>query len=251
MDEIKNHSAVKIVGIVVLGIVMVFAILQQAFLPPKNEVSVIGQGRVPVKPDAAIINLSIMTLNAPTAEEALAQTGDKIAKVKSTLTELGIPEGNQQETVYAFNPHFEDNTNTNISGYNGYQQITVRIEGVDKDKQIIDRVIEQATKAGVNQIGQVQFIASNIESIKQQAREKAIADAKTKADTMAKIAGIKIVGMNGWTENILAAPGQIYSEGMGSNSNYFNFPNDNGGFSSSSDNQTNAIVEVTVNYAIK
>lgn len=260
MEEQKSNNPVKIVGIVVLGIVMIFAILQQRFLPSDNEITVTGQGRVAVKPDMAELDLSVATLKAATPEDALNQTTQKMEKVKAALTEMGVSEDDQKMTAYAFNPQYDSSTDSDtdtssnasakIIGYNGFQQITIKVRGINDNKHLIDSLVERAVKEGANQVGNVKFISSDIEKIKQEAREKAIADAKSKADSMTKMAGVKIDKLKGWTENLITVPNQVYSEGTSSDNDSVSFPTENNLVSSYTNTQQEVVIELAVNFAV-
>lgn len=271
MDEQKTNMRIilKIVGVLVFGAIMIAAILQQAILPSSETIAVVGQGRVAVKPDMASLDLGILTLQMETPELAVSQTTEKVNKIKAALTELGISEDNQQVTGYAFNPQYEDPNATSVPtenvggvnspkpakiiGYNGFQQISVKVPGIDKDPQLIDRLVARVTKEGVSQIGLVNFIVSDIEEVKQAARDEAIMDGKKKADDMMKVAGIKMGKIIGWSENLLTVPGQIYSEGNYTyNYNSFSFPgNNNNSISGQPSSQTEVVIEVTMSYSVR
>jgi len=98
----------------------------------------------------------------------------------------------------------------------------------------------------------VSFVYSDIEKVKQQAREKAIENAKSKADSMQKIAGVKIGKITSWYENIITSPGQSYPEGNSSyNSSSVTFTNENSPVSNSTNSQTEVIIEVTISYNVR
>jgi uncharacterized protein YggE len=220
-----GSAGVKVVGLLVLGAVLIVGLLKDTALFNSNDyntIQVIGQGKVPVKPDAALVNLGVLTIKAATPEEAIDQTSQKLEKVNAALEALGIPEENRQVTGYVVNPRYKDGAaeaavpgaagTPSIDGYTCSQQITVRIPGVEGDKEMINKVIAAAAKEGANQVGEVKFIASNAESIKQRARLAAVADAKEKAGRMAEAAGVRLGRLTSWYENVIAAPGQPYPQ---------------------------------------
>lgn len=204
--EQNKSNVVKITGIVIIGIIMVVAILQQAILPSDDIAEFTGTGKVSLKPDTAVINLSIATLNAKTPEEALSQNNEKMKKIETALSELGIPESDRIANAYAFNPQYDDSgsdegdgdsssskgKSLDIVGYDGFQQVEVTIRGIDNNKQLIDKVIEKTTKGGVSRIGLVNFSVANIEKAKDEARAKAIENAKAKVEKMKDATGIKL-----------------------------------------------------------
>ena len=62
-------------------------------------------------------------------------------------------------------------------------------------------IIEGATLRGANNISNLQFIIDNDELLKEQAREKAIEDAKSKAKKLEKELGISLKDIIGFYEN--------------------------------------------------
>jgi uncharacterized protein YggE len=68
-------------------------------------------------------------------------------------------------------------------------------------------VISTASSFGINQVVGVSFDVSNLGNLKQQARIKAIEDARSKAQDLAKAAGVKrLKKVVGWYENIVKSP---------------------------------------------
>ena len=212
-------KAVKIVGILVVGSVIALQILTSntnIFSSGSDTISVVGQGQVPIRPDAALVNLGVTVVKADTSEAAVRDTSDKLAKVNEAVGKLGIPEENRLITGYAVSPRYlgddpgKPNAVPTLDGYTASQQITVRIPGIDQNKDLINQVIEAAAAQGANQIGEVKFIATNAEALKQEARIKALEDAQAKAGRMADTVGAKLKGVYSWSENVIAAPNQGY-----------------------------------------
>lgn len=219
--------AVKIVGLLVVGAVLVVAFLKDTTTfnqTTEDTIQVIGVGKMPIKPDAALINLGVLTIKADTPEAAIAQTSEKLSKVGAALDALGIPMENRQMTGYVVSPRYSDpafatdgtNLNANkapsIDGYTSSEQITVRVSNIADDPEAVNKVITAAAKVGVNQVGEVKFIATNVESVKQEARLQAMADAKEKAQKMATAAGLKLEGISTWSEDFRSLPGQSYAK---------------------------------------
>lgn len=266
-DERKRRcgsSAVKIIALLILGAVVIIGFLKDTdlFTRSSDTIQVIGQGKVPVKPDTALVNLGVMTIKADTPEAAIQQTSDKLQKVSAALEALGIPAENAQVTGYVLNPRYKDPTMEageaksdaapTIDGYTCSQQITVRIPEIADDKEMINKVIVAAAKEGANQVGEVKFLATNAESVKQQARLKAIADAKDKARNMADVAGLKLGRISSWYENVISAPAQGYPQStyMGPDSQTIQNPAP-AGIVVLQPGQLDMIVEVTVSYSVK
>lgn len=238
------------------------AIFQKKFLPTEETIGVTGRASVPVKLDQAILNLGVATIKAKTSEEALRQTTDKIEKIKAIFIEMQIPENDWQITGYAFDPYVEDSSfdedeheghNTaEIKGYNSFQKITVKLSGIDKDPKKVDNFIERMVKEGVNKIGEVRFTASNMDLLKNEAKEKATQKAREKALMLEKNLGVKLEGLSNYYESEIFVPVE--------NEDYYSNDSDSIIFSGSADqvitnpsinSRSEVIMETTLYYHFK
>lgn len=192
-----------ILGMVLLAAIVVVSILRDWITNDyQNQVSVTGQGKVFYQPDEANVTLGIQVDKAPNAEIALKQLNEKMTSVVAAVKGVGIPEEDIKTQNYNLNPDYDYNQGSNfVSGYNARQNIIVKVRNIDKNKEMTGRVVAAANGAGVNNIGNINFGVSDLNSIKQQARIKAIQDAKSKADELFKAAGVKPKKITGWYEN--------------------------------------------------
>lgn len=219
MLDIKNigikKSFVIMVGIIIFGIIMVVAILQDRFTYQNQyQISVVGQGKVQYKNDTAKINLGVQIDKAEKAETALKQLNEKIAKIYTALEKLGIDKDNIKTQNYYLNSNYDFIENTSkISGYNANQTIVVTVKDIEKNNELISKIISEANVAGTNQINGINFESSNINNIKQEARIKAIKDAREKSRGLAKALGIKLGKVVGWWENFVDQ--SYYADGKG------------------------------------
>lgn len=155
-----------------------------------SELSVVGEGKIEAVPDTAYIEAGISVMGAATTEEAQA----KIDKINNNIVEsvkkLGIQKADIKTSNYSIYPDYNyDNKAANkISGYNGSVSISIKV----KDKKITSTVIEEATKAGANQINGLRYAIENPNTLREKARQKAIDNAKLEAEKLAKTLGIKL-----------------------------------------------------------
>jgi len=210
MEQNKSccHNFDKKYVLIVLGMVLLAAIVIVSILRDwitndyQNQVSVTGQGKVFYQPDEANINLGIQVDKASTAETALKQLNEKMTAVVAAVKTAGIPEEDIKTQNYSLNPDYDYNQGTNfVSGYNARQSLIVKVKNIDKNKDLVSKVVAAANGAGVNNISNISFGVSDLNSIKQQARIKAITDAKSKASELFKAAGVKPKKITGWYEN--------------------------------------------------
>jgi uncharacterized protein len=149
--------------------------------------NVTGEGKVTATPDKATVVVGVQA-QGTTVQEAQDKLNGAINKVSTAIKGVGIDAGDIKTDNYSINPNIDYQNNQKITGYNANTNLTVTIKDVSKANQVID----QATKAGANQVGNVQFDVADQTKFQDQAREKAVADAKKKAEDAARIAGFSL-----------------------------------------------------------
>ena len=75
-----------------------------------------------------------------------------------------------------------------VTGYRASNRVTIRVRDVTKVANVIDVLVG----AGANEIGGINFMVSQASKLLDEAREKAIADARRKAEIYAKAAGVTL-----------------------------------------------------------
>jgi len=187
-------SLVLIIGVLALG---VLAILRERIVSPNNnQFSVSAEGQIFAKPDIAQINFGVQTRVRQEAAQAVQDGTEKMNDIISAMKELGIEEKDIKTTSFNLRPvySYPENGERKLSGYELYQQVTLKIRELDK----IGETIQVAASNGANQIGNVSFTIDETDALQAEARAEAIAKAKNKAEEMAEQAGIrlgKIVGI--------------------------------------------------------
>jgi uncharacterized protein len=159
----------------------------QAPQPPA--ISVTGEANVSVAPDLAQVEGGV-TSEGKTAREASETNNAAMGKVLLALKGAGIDEKDYQTSRLSLQPQYAPNRSgpSPIVGYRASNRVTVRIHDVTKVANVIDTLVG----AGANDIGNVNFEVSQASSLLDDAREKAVADARRKAEIYAKAAGVTL-----------------------------------------------------------
>lgn len=158
-----------------------------------------GEGSATAVPDQAEINLGITT-TASTVTSAQKQANEIINNISKKLKDSGVGEADIKTTNYSINPDYDYRSGQRITGYTVNASLLVKFTDFDKLNQAIDSAIS----LGANQIGGISFSLSDEAQAKaqDQARQFAVAQAKRKAESLAKAAGIRL----GRIVNILENP---------------------------------------------
>jgi len=214
----EPRAIIRLVGIILLATVLVVAIIRDRLVNQQyRQVTVTGQGKIAYQPDLAIVTLGAQIDKVAKPAEALNQLNAKVNNIIKAVKDTGIDENNIQTQNYSLYPQYDykDNVST-VSGYNANQQLTVKIVGYDQAPEKLSQVIAAASKAGANQVNNLVFDASNMNDLKQQARVKAIEDARAKSSALAQAADVKLKEITSWWENLVQPlPYSSYDYGKG------------------------------------
>jgi len=171
-------------------------------LPPPA-ISVTGEATVSVPPDLAQIDAGV-TSDGKTAREASDTNNAAMGKVLLALKGAGIDEKDYQTSRLSLQPQYAPNRSgpSPVVGYRASNRVTVKLRDVTKVAPTIDLVIG----AGANEFGGVNFMVSQPSKLLDEARERAVADARRKAEIYAKAAGVTLGEPLGISEDGGAAP---------------------------------------------
>ena len=155
-------------------------------------IQVVGRGEVKVKPDVALINLGVEA-QAKTAAEARTQAAQAMSKILEALKANGVAERDIRTYRLSIQPvkEYERESRREILvSFRVTNLVTAKSREIDKAGAIIDAAVE----AGGDFI-RVQGISFKVEDPKPfyaQAREKAVAEAKAKAQQLANLTGVTL-----------------------------------------------------------
>ena len=167
--------------------------------PSPRTITVSGEGTISGTPDQAQLSAGVATA-APTAQAALAENARKMTAVFDALKQMGVPERAIQTSNFSVQPQYATNARGEqgrITGYQVSNQVDVTLDDTKKLGPALDTLIA----AGANQIDSVGFGIKNPEALRTKAREAAIADARSRAETYARAAGVAVGGVLSIADN--------------------------------------------------
>src|SRR3979411_1335337 len=170
---------------------------------PPAVISVTGEATVSVAPDLAQIDGGV-TSEAKTAREASDANNAAMGKVLLALKGAGIDAKDIQTSRLSLQPQSAPNRTgpSAIVGYRASNRVTIRVRDVPK----VANVIATLVGAGANEIGGINFMVSQASKLLDEARERAVADARRKAEIYAKAAGVTLGAPLSISEEGNAAP---------------------------------------------
>lgn len=202
-------GTVGIMAIVALGAYTYGTIKQAKYMyNGPTTISVQGMGEVFATPDIASFSFTVQAQEAD-ATSAQNKASESMDAILAYLNEMGVEEKDVKTSYYNLNPRYEYDEvvctqwgcpprgEPRIIGYQVSQNVTVKVRDTEKAGEIVSGVGDK----GAQNVSGLSFTIDDEEVLKSEAREKAIADAKEKAQVLADNLGVKIVRMNGYWED--------------------------------------------------
>ena len=149
-------------------------------------ITVVGTGTATVAPDTATWSFGVQT-SADTAEAALAANSAAMERAVAALKGAGIADDDLQTEQVSVYPRTSDD-GISIVGYDASNTVRATIRNLDRAGAIVD----EAVAAGANQVYGPSLTVSDTEAQYRAAVEAAFADARTRAEAIADLAGVTL-----------------------------------------------------------
>jgi uncharacterized protein YggE len=145
-------------------------------------------------PDVGYIQVGVGN-EAKTAQEAWAKNGEAMRKIFAALKELGIDPKDVKTKNVSVNPKYfypKDDKGRPLEpkliGYTADYSLTVTVRRLDDMGKVCDALVEN----GANRNMSIRFGASDVEKALNEARARAVADARKQAELYTSGAGVTL-----------------------------------------------------------
>lgn len=167
----------------------------------RNSISVSGSGLAYGRPDLATISIGVQTINTD-AGQAVAQNTTKAESIMAALKALGIEEKDLQTNNFSVNAQrdYDPVTGQPKDTITYYVDNTLSVTVRDINR--LGEVLGKAVEAGANNIYGISFGVSDPAALEAEARDKAMADARVRAEQLAKAAGVSLGSPINITESL-------------------------------------------------
>ena len=147
-------------------------------------------GEVTRVPEIAIISTGVVTRSA-TAGGAIQQAAARMARVRSALKSAGVDDRDIQTSNLSLNPdyRYDNNQPPKLIGYQASNTVTVRFRDIASSGKIIDALVAE----GANQINGPTLTIDKPEAALDEARARAVAIGRARADLYARSMGLRVV----------------------------------------------------------
>jgi uncharacterized protein len=146
-------------------------------------------GTVSRVPDLAIISAGVQTLR-PTASGAIEENAARMERVRAALKRAGIADQDIQTASINLNPEYryDNNQPPVLTGYRASNTLNVKFRDLKRTGAILDALVAE----GANQINGPSLTIDKPESAYDEARVKAIAAGRARAELYARTLGLRV-----------------------------------------------------------
>jgi uncharacterized protein YggE len=156
---------------------------------PPTTLSLSVEGRVTRTPDLVQLSGGVVT-TAPTAADAMAQNAKAMTAVVAAVRKAGVADRDIQTSNLSLQPQYryENNRSPVLTGYQASNTVNLRVRNIASTGALIDALVSN----GANQIQGPNFSLDKPEAALDEARQAAIATARSRARLYADAAGMKV-----------------------------------------------------------
>ncbi len=153
-------------------------------------ISVSGEGKVQGKPDIANISLGVSVL-ANTVADARTKAATSMTAIVDSMKSNGVTEKDIQTSQLNISPEYDYNDNRQVlRGFRVTNTVNAKLRDIDKTGKIVDDAVQGG--GDDTTINGISFGIDDPEDLRTQAREAAVADARSRAETLAKAGGVEL-----------------------------------------------------------
>ena len=170
-------------------------------------ITVTGNGAVTAVPNRAVFSFGVTT-RAATAKDALAANAAAATAMIAALKAAGVASADLQTTGVSLSPQTSQD-GTTIVGYEADNSVSAKTTIANAGA-----LVDAAVAAGATSVSGPSLTVADQSSLYTQALTAAVADAKTKAKTLAAAAGLTLGDVQSIAESSASTPVPFASKGI-------------------------------------
>ncbi|MBI4458164.1 SIMPL domain-containing protein [Candidatus Uhrbacteria bacterium] len=177
----------------------------------RNTITIDGEGKATAIPDIALLDLG-MTVERPTVSAAQKENTRVMNEIIAKLKAMGVDGKDIQTTNYSIYPSYDYlNGRQQLRGYTVAQSVKVKVRKLDN----VSDILGAAGQLGANQIGGISFSVDEPEKLRQEARLKALKNAKEKAEALADVMGVELRRVVSFSESSGGSTPPMFAKAYG------------------------------------
>lgn len=174
--------------LLVLPLILLTLACQAHDDPNRRLISTNGFGEVKVKPDIAIVNLSVRAIHK-SGKTAKLDVDDRVNNFLDELKNMKIKQEDIIASSIRLNPRYEHHSGTRrFTGYEAVRTLSITLHDMGQLTVVMDQALEQRLEG----IDNIRYDNSQMDTHIQSAHQLAISDSKAKAAALAKAYGAEL-----------------------------------------------------------
>jgi len=171
--------------------------------PESGTIVVDGTGRVSVEPDLADLRLGV-SVARPTVDAARAVAAETMDAILAAVADAGVDRRDVRTTLLSVQPRYDyrENRQPVLTGYELANVVEVTVRELARLGDVVDGTL----RAGATSMDGLSFRVADPAPAEREARLRAMAAARARADVLAEAAGLAIVGVSDIVEGGLTPP---------------------------------------------
>jgi uncharacterized protein YggE len=170
-------------------------------------ITVTGTGTITSAPDEATFTIGVQTQGS-TAREALDANSGQMRRVIQAVRSAGVSKDDIQTQDVSVSANYSEENR--IDGYSASNSVLVTL----RDLSRAGKVLDAASNAGANQVYGPSLSRSDRDAVEKKALGDAVDDARTKAEALAKAAGVSLGRVTAITEGFSGGPEPYYASDL-------------------------------------
>jgi uncharacterized protein len=180
--------------------------------PETGTIVVSGIGRVAVEPDVADLRLGV-SVGRPSVEAARTEAGRTMDAILAAVDATGVARRDVRTSMLSVQPRY-DYRDGRAPALTGYEVANV-VEVTVRDLGQLGAVVDGTLAAGATSMDGLTFRLADPAPAEREARIRAMAEARARADVLAEAAGLAILGVSDVVEADPARPPMPYPKARG------------------------------------
>jgi uncharacterized protein len=166
----------------------------------REGITVTGIGRVESVPNEAEFSLGVTTKGS-SAREALAANAEQMRRLLAAVESAGVAKRDVKTQNVSVGPDY-DGEGKGPDGYTARNSVSVRIRDLDRAGAVLDA----ASRAGANEVYGPMLTRSSREGLEAKALERAVANARQRAEALAGAADVRLGPVTAIVEGFSGGP---------------------------------------------
>jgi uncharacterized protein YggE len=162
-------------------------------------ISVSGTGTVLGEPDIALVTLGVEA-DADSVGEARTRAAEAMDGMIAALKDGGVADEDLQTTSFSVQPRYDyTNGRATLLGFTVTNRVTAKIRNIDDTGDLVDAAI--VAGGNLARVDNLVFTIDDSTALQEEARRKAVADARSRAETLADAGGVELGDARAITES--------------------------------------------------